>query len=163
MVELKDKKVGIGDCKIAIKDERLVTIGLGSCVGISLIDKNKGIGALIHILLPDSTRFKEVTNPYKYADLAIPMAINELIKLGCRKNALKAKIAGGASMFDFGEKSISMNIGESNVVAVKKALTLQNIYIEAEEVGGKRGRSMYVFPKDNKVEIKIVGGIIKEI
>ena len=163
MEELKEVRVKIGDYKIVNMNEKGVTIGLGSCVGIVLLERKKKIAALIHVLLPDSSKFSSITNPIRFADLAIPAAIDKLANLGCLKENLIAKIAGGASMFNFNDSNIVSNIGASNVKAVKTMLGKYKIPIIAEDTGGNKGRSMYVTPKDNKVYIRIVGSQMREL
>lgn len=156
-------RVGIADAKIISAPDSIMTIGLGSCVGIALYDTVKKITALIHIMLPDSHAFKKVTNPYKFADLAIPLILEEMIKRGCAKRNLVAKIAGGASMFKFSEKSINSDIGNRNIEAVKKAITREGITVASEDVGGSKGRSMFVESETGRVLIRIVGEGTKEI
>ena len=156
-------RVGIADAKIISAPDSIMTIGLGSCVGIALYDTVKKITALIHIMLPDSHAFKKVTNPYKFADLAIPLILEEMIKRGCAKRNLVAKIAGGASMFKFSEKSINSDIGNRNIEAVRKAITREGITVASEDVGGSKGRSMFVESETGRVLIRIVGEGTKEI
>ncbi len=156
-------RVGFADAKIISAPDSIMTIGLGSCVGIALYDTVKKITALIHIMLPDSHAFKKVTNPYKFADLAIPLILEEMIKRGCAKRNLVAKIAGGASMFKFSEKSINSDIGNRNIEAVKKAITREGITVASEDVGGSKGRSMFVESETGRVLIRIVGEGTKEI
>ena len=115
-MDIKQIKVGIADMNTAVSPDIIMTIGLGSCVGITLYDGVNRIGGLSHIMLPDSTQFSSVNNAMKFADLAIPMLIEKLEKLGARKRNLKAKIAGGASMFKFKDKSM--------IVCVKFTLAL---------------------------------------
>lgn len=156
-------RVGIADAKIISAPDSIMTIGLGSCVGIALYDTVKKITALIHIMLPDSHVFKKITNPYKFADLAIPLILEEMIKRGCAKRNLVAKIAGGASMFKFSEKSINSDIGNRNIEAVKKAITREGITVASEDVGGSKGRSMFVESETGRVLIRTVGEGTKEI
>ncbi|MCQ2969920.1 MAG: chemotaxis protein CheD [Clostridium sp.] len=165
MEELKknEARVGIADAKIISAPNTIMTIGLGSCVGIALHDGVKKVTALIHIMLPDSTAFKNVTNPYKFADLAIPSILNEMIKMGCNKKYIVAKIAGGASMFKFSEKSINSDIGIRNIEAVREAINKEGIRIKSEDVGGSKGRSMFAEAESGKVFIRIVGQGTKEI
>ena len=158
-----DIRVGIADAKIISAPDSTMTIGLGSCVGIALHDTVKKITALIHIMLPDSHAFKKVTNPYKFADLAIPLILEEMIKRGCAKRNLVAKIAGGASMFKFSEQSINSDIGNRNIEAVKKAITREGITVASEDVGGSKGRSMFVEAETGRVLIRTVGEGTKEI
>src|SRR5690554_7628240 len=95
-------KVGISDYKIAQAPNELVTIGLGSCVGIALYAPKSKVGALSHIMLPDSATFSDTSNWAKFADLALPAIVKEL-KDKTNETALLAKIAGGASMFSFSQ------------------------------------------------------------
>lgn len=150
-------KVGIADLNLVLDPGAIMTIGLGSCIGIALYDKIEKVAGLSHIMLPDSTQFKNVTNPMKFADLAIPLLINKMEKQGCKKRNITAKIAGGASMFNFSDKSIISDIGKRNGEAVKKALGEQNIPVIAEEVGGDKGRTMILRASDGQVILKVVG------
>lgn len=162
-MDIIEVKVGIADMKIVSFPNRIITVGLGSCIGIALFDKNKAIGGLVHIMLPDSSQFTNVKNPIKFANLAIPCLINEMEKLGCIKRGIKAKIAGGASMFNFSDKSITMDIGNRNIISVKNTLVNLNIPIISEDVGGNKGRTMIFDTQNGLVTIKTVGLGIKEI
>lgn len=155
-------KVGIADLNVVLDPGAIMTIGLGSCIGIALYDKTTKVAGLAHIMLPDSTQFKSNTNPMKFADLAVPMLIEKMEKQGCSKRNIVAKIAGGASMFNFSDKSIISDIGKRNSEAVKKALKDESIRIIAEEIGGNKGRTMILKANDGSVILKVVGqGIIE--
>ena len=155
-------KVGIADLNVVLDPGAIMTIGLGSCIGIALYDKTTKVAGLAHIMLPDSTQFKSNTNPMKFADLAIPMLIEKMEKQGCSKRNIVAKIAGGASMFNFSDKSIISDIGKRNSDAVKKALKDESIRIVGEETGGNKGRTMILKASDGSVILKVVGqGIIE--
>lgn len=158
-----DIKVGIADLNIAVPPDRIMTIGLGSCIGIVLYDSAKKIGGLAHIMLPDSKQFTNITNPLKFADLAVPILIDKMIKNGALQRNIRAKIAGGASMFNFQDKNMIMDIGNRNSAAVREALREMSIPIISEEVGGNKGRTIILNTKDGKVEVKTVGMEIIEI
>lgn len=155
-------KVGIADLNLVLDPGTIMTIGLGSCIGIALYDRNKKVAGLSHIMLPDSTQFKSASNPMKFADSAIPILVDKMKDQGCRKQNIVAKIAGGASMFNFSDKSIISDIGKRNSDAVKKALKEIGIPIIAEDTGGDKGRTMILEASTGKVTLKIVGkGIIE--
>ena len=155
-------KVGIADLNLVLDPGTIMTIGLGSCIGIALYDKSLKIAGLAHIMLPDSTQFKSASNPMKFADLAIPMLIEKMEKQGCKRSNLVAKIAGGASMFNFSDKSIISDIGKRNSDSVKKTLKDNGIPIIAEEIGGNKGRTMILNANDGSVTLKVVGqGVIE--
>ena len=54
-------KVGIADLNLVLPPGTIMTIGLGSCIGIALYDAKKKVAGLSHIMLPDSTQFNNVT------------------------------------------------------------------------------------------------------
>ena len=153
----EEKRVGIADLNVVSPPDSLITIGLGSCVGIALYDRSKKIAGLAHIMLPDSNSFKDVKAPYKFADLAIPILIKKMESMGCRKINIRAKIAGGASMFNFSDKNMVSEIGKRNAEAVKKKLKEEGIPIDGEHVGGHKGRTMSIDSNTGDVYIKIVG------
>lgn len=66
-------------------------------------------------------------------------------------------------MFKFSEKSINSYIGNRNIEAVREAINREGIIIAAEDVGGSKGRTMFVESESGKVLIRIVGQGIKEI
>lgn len=53
-------------------------------------------------MLPISTlSWQKTINMYKYTDTAIPLLIEKLCAKGANRTLMKAKIAGGAQMFQF--------------------------------------------------------------
>src|SRR5690554_3294800 len=113
-------RVGISEYKITNAPNKLMTLGLGSCVGIAIYQQDTMIGGLSHILLPDSKSFKDVNKPQKFADLAIPMMISDIIRKS-KSEKLVAKIVGGASMFSSNINKID-GIGKRNIDAVISTL-----------------------------------------
>ena len=51
----------------------MMTIGLGSCIGLTFYDDTVKVGAMVHIMLPDSAGRTE--RPGKYADTAIALLL----------------------------------------------------------------------------------------
>ncbi|WGS64512.1 chemoreceptor glutamine deamidase/glutamate methylesterase CheD [Marinitoga aeolica] len=145
------KIIGIGEYASSKSPDILITLGLGSCVGVCIWDKNKKVGGLIHVMLPNSPN-GNVPKPGKYADLGIPLLIEDLKKLG--GSNFTAKIFGGAAMF----KGSSMDVGKKNTLAVKEQLKKNNIRIIAEDTGGNRARSIEFNLDTGEVMVKKVGG-----
>lgn len=162
-MELKDVRVGIADLNTVEAPGKIITVGLGSCIGIAIYDRIKRIGGLAHIMLPDSTQFSNVTNPMKFADLAIPMLVEKMEKMGSSKRNMKAKIAGGASMFNFSDKNMITDIGSRNGIAVKVALEKAGIPLIAEDIGGNKGRTVTLDADTGAFQIRIVGLGVKDI
>lgn len=145
--------IGIGDLKVCKKPDILVTYALGSCVGICLLDSTAGVGGLSHIMLPDSTSgVNGASAPMRFADTAIPMLIKEMEKLGASRGRLRAKIAGGATMFAIANDKF--NIGDRNVAKVKEMLAKERIPILAEDTGADYGRTLFFYPETGVMEIR---------
>lgn len=152
-----DIRVGISDYKIGKAPNKLITVGLGSCIGTIIYDEKTKIGGLSHIMLPDSRVFatKQDVKVAKFADLALPQMVKEL-KKEVPFPRLKAKIVGGASMFEFNATASSTGIGQRNIEAVEQVLKELRIQIVAKHVGGNAGRTMIVDLNDFTTTVRIV-------
>ncbi|MDV4149737.1 chemotaxis protein CheD [Clostridium sp. AL.422] len=159
----REVRVGIADSAIVSSPDKLITMGLGSCIGIALYDREKRIAGLVHIMLPDSRQFKEIVNPFKYADLGVEKLFNQMKSYGCRKENMTAKIAGGASMFNFSDKKIVSDIGKRNGEAVINTINKLSIPIIGEDIGGNKGRTMIFESEDGSVIIRSIGNTIKNL
>lgn len=151
VAEVKKSIVKMADHAVGDEDAVLVTLGLGSCIGIALYDKYSKIGGLVHIMLPENPGGKKTV---KYADTGIPFLIKKLEELGAKKRRLSAKIVGGAGMFKSESGDSVMKIGARNIEAVKNILKEIGIKIIGEDVGKDYGRSMYFYVDDGRVEVK---------
>lgn len=150
-------RVGISDVNIAKAPQCIRTSGLGSCVGVVIYDQKNKLAGLAHVMLPDSTLSKQQElNPFKFADTAIPYVVNKLCEHGARKFALKAKVAGGAQMFQFETNSPMMRIGPRNVEAVLEQLKKFRIPVIAKSVGGSSGRTIQFDPSTGELFIRTV-------
>ncbi|MCK5040561.1 MAG: chemotaxis protein CheD [Candidatus Aenigmarchaeota archaeon] len=144
--------IGIGEIAYDRRPNIISTLGLGSCVGLCLYDKERKIGALCHIMLPRQMVVFKNDNLNKYANFACKNGIEGLLKRGAVIKDVVAKIAGGAQMFDnFIGK---MDIGAENVASIKNELAKYNIHIIAKDIGGNYGRSIDFDLETNKIFIR---------
>ncbi|OES43592.1 chemotaxis protein CheD [Domibacillus iocasae] len=150
-------KVGIADLNVVKPPGMIRTSGLGSCVGVVLYDESVQIAGMVHVMLPYSSLAKaNTTNKAKFADTGIQALIKELEKSGARSSRLKAKMAGGAQMFQFKSGSDLMKIGPRNVAAVKEQLQAARIPILSEDTGGSSGRTIEFDPATSLLHIRTV-------
>jgi chemotaxis protein CheD len=159
-VTFKLVTVGIADLEVAEPPDILRTI-LGSCVGICLYDNKSKIGGLSHIMLPKISDMN--SDKKKYADTAIPILLEKMLKKGANIDFITAKIIGGATMFSFSSKSIFQNIGQSNAASVKNILNNLKIKIIAEELGGDFGRTIDFYMDTGAIKIKYLNKQINTI
>ena len=104
-------KVSMADLKVAKAPDSLTTLGLGSCIGLTLYDPVSKIGGLVHYMLPDSTKLRNNTNIAKFGDTGIRELYNQMISNGANPRRMVAKIAGGAKMFEMSGNSTIGNVG----------------------------------------------------
>ncbi len=83
--------------------------------------------------------------------------MKQLIKAGASRSRLVAKIAGGAQMFAFQNKSDLVRVGERNVEAVRRKLQQLRIPILASDTGKNYGRTVIFYPETGDFVIKSVG------
>lgn len=148
--------VGMADLKVAKFPDTLTTLGLGSCVGITIYDKMTKIGGLVHIMLPLSAGYPGQTRA-KFADTGIVDLINAMGRLGATRGSLVAKIAGGAHMFGGTGGNDILKVGERNVAASLEVLSKLRIPILANDTGGKHGRTIELMTENGALRIKTVG------
>lgn len=151
--------VGIGELR-ASNDRSVVLVayGLGSCVGVCLYDAEARVGGLAHIMLPNSAEALSQRPLSKFADHAIPMLVEEMVRLGANSRRLVGKIAGGAHMLVAPGFNVNgFNIGERNVEAVRSTLGRIRLPLVKAETGGNRGRTLALHPGSGKVMVRTVG------
>ncbi|AFK86813.1 MULTISPECIES: chemotaxis protein CheD [Thermoanaerobacterium] len=156
-------RVGMADARVAKCPSKLVTVGLGSCVGIVLYDKVSKISGLVHIMLPYSNQSKNNSNKLKFADTGITALIDMMLELGADRKYIISKIAGGAQMFATKANLDIMNIGARNVIATKEVLSSLNIPLVSEDTGGNYGRTIEFDCESGKLLIKTIGHGVKFI
>ena len=148
--------VVMADLKVAKCPDILTTLGLGSCVGITLYDKAKQIGGMAHVMLPSYKGFEGQTI-MKFADSAIIELVNQLSRIGAARTSLVAKIAGGAHMFGRSQSSDMLKIGERNAAASLAILAQLRIPVHANDTGGTHGRTIELYLDTGKLKIRTVG------
>jgi chemotaxis protein CheD len=140
----------------AVAGDVLVSLGLGSCIGLALLDRRTGVCGLAHVVLPESGA---QTGPeaLKFADRAVPELVNRVVAAGGRRPRLEAALVGGASMFASSTSS-ALEVGQRNQAAVREQLKTLRIPVVATETGGKRGRTIRVYADSARVTVREAGG-----
>jgi chemotaxis protein CheD len=150
--------VRMGEIEVSSRTgEELVARGLGSCIGLALIDRHSGVAGMAHIVLPEAPGAPDSDpEPGKFADLAVPALISQMTRAGAVVRRLDAVLAGGAQMFDVGE----MDIGARNAAAVEASLARSGVSVRATDTGGNRGRTMRLTVGEFTVRVKEAGGLL---
>lgn len=159
--------VGVGDLKISRSHEdRIITHALGSCLGITVYDPVAKVGGMLHVMLPLSTidAAKAVENPFMFVDTGVPRLFMDAYKAGARKERLIVAAAGGASPTGR-DREDYFQIGNRNVVMLRKLLWKNGVVLKGSDFGNFDARTMWmdmengaVTIRANGVERKLVGG-----
>ncbi|MEZ4232748.1 MAG: chemotaxis protein CheD [Polyangiaceae bacterium] len=157
--------VGIGDGAVnGVPGTRLKTYGLGSCIGIVLVDPTSGVTSLVHVALPDSRLNQKMAEekPYHFADTAVRLVVQRMLSAGAapKKALWRVKLAGGASVL---KNSDHFDIGKRNLLAVKKALWTQGMAALGEHVGGSHSRTVLATVGSLDVSIHLGTGQVVQL
>ena len=84
-----------GEYFVTNQEMLLVTV-LGSCVAACIRDSYSGIGDMNHFMLPDGggNPGSPISSSARYGAFAMEILINQLLKLGARRENLEAKVFG---------------------------------------------------------------------
>jgi chemotaxis protein CheD len=144
-------KILPGEYYATPRDMVLVTV-LGSCVCACIRDKVSGIGGMNHFMLPDSQdKGNPLSESARYGIYAMEVLINQLLKMGAKRNNFEAKVFGGASVL---RGFTVANVGERNAEFVLNFLGTENIHVVAQDLLDVYPRKVYYFPNTGLVRVK---------
>ena len=111
-----------------------------------------------HYLLPRTGDALDTRKqPLRFGDYIIPLQIEESIRSGITRDQLRAKIAGGATMFAHKKKSLIPDIGHENTVVARNILRQEKIMVTAEHTAGTIGRSIIFNPETKVLQVTVFG------
>lgn len=143
-------KITPGEYFVTRRDMVIVTV-LGSCVSACIRDPVTQIGGMNHFMLPE--RGDSPDNPLspsaRYGAYAMEVLINQLIKLGARRENLEAKVFGAGKVL-----AGAGDVGQRNAHFVREYLKLEKIRLTAEDLGDVYPRKVYFFPYTGRVLVK---------
>lgn len=130
----------------------IISTILGSCVGVSLYDPETHVAGLNHYLLPVWGKHGPATA--KYGDISIEMLIGKMLKAGCKIENLEAKVFGGGDVINM--KDNIFKVGMRNINIALQKLEEHNINIVETNVGGRRGRKVFLNTIDGSTVVNVV-------
>ena len=149
------------------REELVISTLLGSCVAACLWDEPNRIIGMNHFLLASRHYAKNEslchTEAGKYGIHSMELLINGMMKLGARRENLKAKAFGGASMIvDRTRRDNFVCVGEVNSRFIVEFLKTDGIPLVASDLGGDVGRVIHFFSDDFSVYFRRMGKIRQE-
>ena len=135
---------------IAKENTVITSLALGSSLGICFYDAFNRIGGYVHSILPKENNSKDV----KYVNVAIHRLYEKILEAGADKEALRAKLVGGAKLFYLPCDNKVNDVGKANIAAAYEELHALGIPIAAEDVGDRYGRTIHFHMEDGLVYIE---------
>jgi len=136
-------------------EDLIVTTTLGSCIAACLYDRQARIGGMNHFMLPDEGKLVgthgNISAGGRYGVHAMELLINQILKLGGRRERLEAKVFGGGNVL---QGFMLSNVGEQNAEFIVEYLNLERIPIAARDLLDVWPRKIYFFPRSGKVMVK---------
>ncbi|MFO7754335.1 MAG: HDOD domain-containing protein [Desulfobacteraceae bacterium] len=132
----RNHHIPAGTFKTLPKGDEVLQAQLGTCVGVTLYDKQAAVGGLAHFILPEPPYTGEVQDPEKYASTGLPLIIDKLVEQGASLERLEAVVAGGALMLPVTEQDINLDFGGRSADIVHNLLKRKGIRISGWETGG---------------------------
>ncbi len=129
-------------------EELVIMTVLGSCIAACLWDTRMRVGGMNHFLLPEGAA-PDMSG--RYGSYAMELLINEMLKLGARRESLQAKIFGGAQVV---HNFTALNVGERNTRFVRQYLHTERIALVSEDVLDIHPRKLCYFPTTGKAMVK---------
>jgi chemotaxis protein CheD len=140
-------KVLPGEYFVSREDLVIMTV-LGSCISACIWDSSARVGGMNHFMLPDGDGAE---GGGRYGSYAMELLINELQKLGARRETMQAKVFGGAQVM---AGFTSMNVGERNTAFVLDYLSTERIPVVSQDVLDIHPRKVCFFPVVGKALVK---------
>jgi len=149
--------VEISDIKVSDNpDDCIVTFALGSCIAVMVHDPVRVAGGMIHYMLPlsETAPEKARARPAMFADTGIPLLFQSMYQLGCKKQDLVVRVAGGGALYD--DKGL-FSIGKRNYTILRKMFWKSSILIATEDVGGAKSRTARLFVGSGRCTVSSQG------
>jgi chemotaxis protein CheD len=138
-------KVLPGEYFVSGDDVMIMTV-LGSCIAACIWDGKARLGGMNHFMLPEGD-----DGSGRYGSYAMELLLNEMIKMGARRETMQAKVfGGGAVMAGF----TTMNVGERNTKFVLDYLATERIPVVSQDVLDIHPRKVCFFPVTGKALVK---------
>ena len=140
-------KVLPGEYFVTDQDILIMTV-LGSCIAACIWDAKASVGGMNHFMLPEGD---SSDTSGRYGSYAMELLINEMIKLGARKESMQAKVFGGGQVM---AGFTTMNVGERNTQFVLDYLHTERITLVSKDVLDIYPRKVVFFPTTGKAMVK---------
>lgn len=153
--------VAMGSARFSsMPGERLRARDAGSGLVVTLHDPAVPLGAMMHLLLPDSRHDKIgrehlAFRPYKYVDTAVPLVLQRFWDAGGRRERMRVGVFGGARLAD---EPWGTDLGFRNFTALRYVFWKNRVRVDLEHTGGPINRSVRLDIETGRLELLLPDG-----
>ncbi|GAB4401997.1 MAG: chemoreceptor glutamine deamidase CheD [Rhodoferax sp.] len=130
------------------REDIMITTVLGSCISACIWDVRARVGGMNHFMLPEGDATE---GGGRFGSYAMELLINQLVKLGGRRETMQAKVFGGAQVM---AGLTIMNVGERNTRFVLSYLAEERIPVVSQDVLDIHPRKVCFFPATGRALVK---------
>lgn len=132
---------------IVAEEPVIVSTVLGSCVSVTMYNKQQGVAAICHGMLPKGNN----SNSFKYVDTSLRYMLKFFDQLGISREEMEVKLFGGADMFNRVDTAArNFTVGWQNILTARRYLEQSGINLKASDIGGLQGRKL-IFNSDTGI------------
>jgi chemotaxis protein CheD len=155
--------VGLGEVVVSRNpNDVLVAYGLGSCLGISMIDPDHHVCGLLHAVLPVRMNGSDPGSA-KFVDSGVETLLNSMLEQGANRRKIILRMAGGANMLIASGISTTFDIGTRNINSARQIFQKLNLYLKSEDVGGNLGRTVRLYVVQERVTVRVINGTERDL
>lgn len=149
-------KILPGECYVTGGTEMISTV-LGSCISVCVRDPFVRVGGMNHFMLPlqsgatGISRTAAMDPALCYGNWAMEYLVNEILKLGGRKERLEVKVFGGGRVL---AGMTNIDVGKQNIEFITEYLANEGLTIQSQNVGDVYPRKVLYFPETGNVKMK---------
>ena len=133
-----------------------VSTVLGSCVSACIRDTRLNVGGMNHFMLPldasqgASAWGEAASSATRYGNVAMERLINEILKLGGRRENLEIKLVGGGHVL----AEMTTDIGRRNIEFVRHFVHQEGYQVSGEDLGDRYARRVIYFPQSGRMRVR---------
>jgi chemotaxis protein CheD len=152
-----------GDYYVAAAGELIGTI-LGSCVSACIRDRRLCVGGMNHFMLPqDQSEGGRVwgdtaSAATRFGNVAMERLINEILKLGGRREDLEVKLVGGGKVLD-----ALTDVGARNIQFVREYVQTEGFLVVGEDLGDRFARKVLYDPASGSARVKRLTRAVNQV
>jgi chemotaxis protein CheD len=144
-----------GEYYVTQHPEAIATV-LGSCVSACIRESRLGYGGMNHFMLPlDGSQGQSVwgsanSAATRYGNVAMERLINDILKMGGRRENLEIKLVGGGRVL----AEMSTDIGARNIEFVREYVFAEGFKVLGEDLGDVHPRRVLYFPQTGRIRVR---------